>query len=93
MENLLTRMELYANNLEFLVQERTHDYLIQKQRVEDLLYMMMPEDIARVLIGVPCSTCIGVLHEIYCYEQCANVYVYMRIQLPYPYDKFCLYYD
>ena len=35
-------MEQYACNLEGLVEERTSDYLKQKKRAEDLLYMMLP---------------------------------------------------
>jgi len=36
-------MEQYACNLEGLVEERTADYLAEKKRAEDLLYMMLPE--------------------------------------------------
>ena len=43
LDNLLQRMEQYANNLEALVEERTADYLEQKKRAEDLLYMMLPK--------------------------------------------------
>ena len=43
LDNLLHRMEQYANNLEGLVEERTADYLEQKKRAEDLLYMMLPK--------------------------------------------------
>ena len=32
MDNLLTRMEQYANNLESLVEERTQSYLDEKRR-------------------------------------------------------------
>jgi hypothetical protein len=42
LDNLLSRMEQYAQNLEALVEQRTADYLEQKQRAEDLLYMMLP---------------------------------------------------
>ena len=51
-DNLLGRMEQYANNLESLVEERTVDYLEQKKKAEDLLYMMLPQSIASVLIRV-----------------------------------------
>ncbi|XP_067939341.1 atrial natriuretic peptide receptor 1-like [Watersipora subatra] len=49
-ENLLTRMEQYANNLESLVEDRTQSYLEQKKKAEDLLYMMLPKSIASDLI-------------------------------------------
>jgi len=45
LDNLLSRMEQYANNLETLVEERTADYLEQKKRAEDLLYMMLPRSV------------------------------------------------
>lgn len=43
LDNLLKRMEQYANNLESLVQERTADYLEEKRKAEDLLYQLMPK--------------------------------------------------
>lgn len=43
LDNLLSRMEQYANNLEALVEERTADYLEEKQRCEDLLYQLLPK--------------------------------------------------
>ena len=43
MELLLKRMEQYANNLENLVEERTEDYLVEKNRTEDLLYQLLPK--------------------------------------------------
>lgn len=46
LDNLLLRMEQYAYNLESLVQERTADYLEQKKKAEDLLYMMLPRSVA-----------------------------------------------
>ncbi|XP_052778703.1 atrial natriuretic peptide receptor 1-like [Mya arenaria] len=49
MDNLMTRMEQYANNLESLVEERTTAYLEEKKRAEDLLYRMLPESVARQL--------------------------------------------
>lgn len=42
LDNLLSRMEQHANNLEALVEERTANYLEQKKRAEDLLYNMLP---------------------------------------------------
>lgn len=42
MDNLLKRMEQYANNLEQLVDERTSDYLEEKHKVENLLHQLLP---------------------------------------------------
>ena len=43
LESLLGRMEQYANNLENLVEERTEDYFMEKNRTEDLLYQLLPK--------------------------------------------------
>ncbi|CAG5131488.1 unnamed protein product [Candidula unifasciata] len=50
LDNLLSRMEQYANNLEALVAERTSDYLEEKRKAEDLLYSMLPKSVAGHLI-------------------------------------------
>ncbi|KAL8577966.1 hypothetical protein ACOMHN_011517 [Nucella lapillus] len=50
LDNLLSRMEQYANNLEALVEERTSDYLEQKHRAENLLYSMLPKQVAVKLV-------------------------------------------
>ena len=50
LDNLLSRMEKHANNLEMLVDERTQDYLEEKRRCEDLLYELLPKSVARKLI-------------------------------------------
>ena len=42
LDNLLSRMEQYANNLEALVEERTADYLEEKRKCEELLYELLP---------------------------------------------------
>lgn len=42
MDNLMRRMEQYANNLESLVEERTTAYMEEKKKAEDLLYRMLP---------------------------------------------------
>ncbi|KAM7315091.1 atrial natriuretic peptide receptor 1 [Ixodes scapularis] len=42
LDNLLSRMEQYANNLEKLVEERTASYLEEKRKAEDLLYQLLP---------------------------------------------------
>ncbi|XP_064645630.1 atrial natriuretic peptide receptor 1-like isoform X2 [Lineus longissimus] len=51
LDNLLLRMEQYANNLETLVEERTADYLEEKKKAEELLYLMLPKTIATQLIA------------------------------------------
>ncbi|XP_069164448.1 atrial natriuretic peptide receptor 1 [Procambarus clarkii] len=51
LDNLLSRMEQYANNLEALVQERTADYLEEKRRCEELLYQLLPRSVASQLIA------------------------------------------
>ncbi|KAK3788191.1 hypothetical protein RRG08_020897 [Elysia crispata] len=50
LDNLLSRMEQYANNLEALVEERTSDYLQEKKKAEELLYNMLPKPVALQLI-------------------------------------------
>lgn len=51
MDNLLKRMEMYANNLEELVEERTQDYLEEKKKCEKLLYQLLPQSVAAQLIS------------------------------------------
>ncbi|EDW15120.1 atrial natriuretic peptide receptor 1 isoform X1 [Drosophila mojavensis] len=50
-DNLLKRMEMYANNLEELVEERTQDYLEEKKKCEKLLYQLLPQSVAAQLIS------------------------------------------
>ncbi|XP_042913598.1 atrial natriuretic peptide receptor 1 [Parasteatoda tepidariorum] len=50
LDNLLSRMEQYANNLESLVEERTADYLEEKRKAENLLYQLLPRSVASQLI-------------------------------------------
>ncbi|KAG8177289.1 hypothetical protein JTE90_007205, partial [Oedothorax gibbosus] len=50
LDNLLSRMEQYANNLESLVEERTADYLEEKRKAENLLYQLLPKSVASTLI-------------------------------------------
>uniref|UniRef100_A0A0N5ATB9 Guanylate cyclase n=1 Tax=Syphacia muris TaxID=451379 RepID=A0A0N5ATB9_9BILA len=50
-DNLVMRMEQYANNLEGLVEERTQDYLNEKQKVENLLHQLLPPSVADQLIS------------------------------------------
>ncbi|KAJ8965864.1 hypothetical protein NQ314_003866 [Rhamnusium bicolor] len=51
LDNLLARMEQYANNLETLVEERTADYLEEKRKCEELLYQLLPKSVAQQLIS------------------------------------------
>ncbi|XP_038058318.1 atrial natriuretic peptide receptor 1-like isoform X2 [Patiria miniata] len=54
MDNLLNRMEAYANNLEGLVEERTSAFLEEKKRAETLLYEVLPKSVADQLkVGSP----------------------------------------
>ncbi|XP_070536382.1 atrial natriuretic peptide receptor 1-like isoform X1 [Ptychodera flava] len=49
LDNLLARMEQYANNLEGLVEERTSQYLEEKKRAEDLLDRLLPRSVSEKL--------------------------------------------
>ena len=49
MDNLLNRMEQYANNLESLVEERTQNYLDEKKRCETLLYELLPKCVFKIV--------------------------------------------
>lgn len=51
LDDLLARMEQYANNLETLVEERTSDYLEEKRKCEALLYQLLPKSVAQQLIS------------------------------------------
>ena len=42
MDNLLSRLEQYAENLEALVEERTQAFLDEKKKSEELLYRVLP---------------------------------------------------
>uniref|UniRef100_A0A8C1QFU3 Guanylate cyclase n=1 Tax=Cyprinus carpio TaxID=7962 RepID=A0A8C1QFU3_CYPCA len=46
LDNLLSRMEQYANNLEELVEERTQAYHEEKRKAEALLYQILPHSVA-----------------------------------------------
>ncbi|XP_037651607.1 atrial natriuretic peptide receptor 1-like isoform X2 [Sebastes umbrosus] len=49
LDNLLSRMEQYANNLEELVEERTQAYHEEKRKAEVLLYQILPHSVAEQL--------------------------------------------
>ncbi|KAJ8036200.1 Atrial natriuretic peptide receptor 1 [Holothuria leucospilota] len=48
-DNLLSRMEQYASNLEDLVEERTEAFYEEKKKAEDLLYQILPKPVAEEL--------------------------------------------
>lgn len=50
MDNILQRLEQYSANLEFLVEERTQDYMEEKRKCEELLYQLLPKSVAAQLI-------------------------------------------
>ncbi|XP_041361047.1 atrial natriuretic peptide receptor 1-like [Gigantopelta aegis] len=49
LDNLLKRMELYANNLEKLVNDKTQELYDEKKKSEELLYQILPRSIAESL--------------------------------------------
>ncbi|KAK3085674.1 hypothetical protein FSP39_006966 [Pinctada imbricata] len=49
MDNLMKRMEQYANNLETLVTDRTKAYIDEKRKAEELLYRLLPRFVAKQL--------------------------------------------
>ncbi|XP_046602850.1 atrial natriuretic peptide receptor 1 [Neodiprion virginianus] len=50
MDDLLRRMEQYANNLEALVEEKTEQLSLEKRRSEELLYQVLPRQVAGQLM-------------------------------------------
>ncbi|CAF4914628.1 unnamed protein product [Pieris macdunnoughi] len=51
MDDLLSRMEQYANNLESLVEEKTEQLSLEKKRSEELLYQVLPRPVAEQLMA------------------------------------------
>jgi len=45
MDDLLKRMEQYANNLEVLVEEKTEQLSQEKRRSEELLFQVLPRSV------------------------------------------------
>jgi hypothetical protein len=43
LENLLSRMEQYANDLEILVEQKTSAFFEEKRKCEELLYEVLPK--------------------------------------------------
>ena len=48
-DNMLAMMEKYANNLEMLVDERTHLLIEEKRKTDALLHEMLPKPVAEQL--------------------------------------------
>jgi len=42
MDNLLEMMEKHTSNLESVIDERTHELSLEKAKIDQLLYNMMP---------------------------------------------------
>ena len=42
MDNMVSMLESYANNLEGLVQQRTNELVEEKKKTDKLLYQMLP---------------------------------------------------
>jgi len=42
MDNMIKMMEKYANNLEEVISERTHQLVDEKKKADMLLYRMLP---------------------------------------------------
>ncbi|XP_065206670.1 atrial natriuretic peptide receptor 1 isoform X2 [Planococcus citri] len=51
MDDLLKRMEQYANNLEVLVEEKTDQLSQEKRRSEELLFQVLPRPVAQQLMA------------------------------------------
>ncbi|GFU21411.1 atrial natriuretic peptide receptor 1 [Nephila pilipes] len=49
LDNLLSRMEQYANDLESLVEEKTQSLYDEKKKTDELLYQMIPKFVAEEL--------------------------------------------
>ena len=55
-DQLLNRMEKYANKLEALVEERTDAFLEEKKKAENLLYEVLPRYVW-VIVNFPIKSC------------------------------------
>lgn len=53
MDDLLRRMEQYANNLEALVEEKTEQLSLEKRRSEELLYQVLPRSVYQKITNSP----------------------------------------
>ena len=53
LDNLLNRMEQYANNLEQIVEEKTNSLIEEKLKTEEILYQLLPKVVAE---GLKCGS-------------------------------------
>ena len=51
MDNMVAKLEAYANNLEDIVEARTGELLEEKKKTDTLLYRMLPPYV-QIFIGV-----------------------------------------
>lgn len=58
-ENLVSRLDAYATNLEKIVSDRTKQYQEQKDRADDLLYQILPRPVADQLKNGECPPAEG----------------------------------
>lgn len=49
LDNLLNRMEQYANNLEQIVEEKTEAIILEKEKTEEILYQLLPRFVGEKL--------------------------------------------
>ncbi|XP_064646781.1 speract receptor-like [Lineus longissimus] len=49
MDNMVSIMERYANNLESIIEERTQELVEEKKKTDELLYQMLPKSVAEQL--------------------------------------------
>lgn len=52
MDDLLRRMEQYANNLESLVEEKTEQLSMEKRRTEELLFQVLPRSNKKLYFSI-----------------------------------------
>ena len=66
---MLRMMEKYADNLEELVEEKTHQYMEEKKKADLLLYSMMPELVVQFFVVYVLK-----LHDIFITLQFMEIY-------------------
>ena len=64
-DNMLAMMEKYADNLEVLVDDRTHLLIEEKRKTDALLHEMLPKPVAEQLKQVKFLKNIPVLQKCY----------------------------